>query len=165
MRVSVVTNSLASTNHPSVHAVYSRYRKRLLKRGVNVYELRPRISGALAEESDKPTTNLTLHSKVAVIDDQKLFVGSFNLDPRSLYINTEMGLSVASEELGAEMASSILRSLERKAYSLRLAKSGALRWHYMTRNGERIAANEPHTNFWRRLRTRLMSFLPIEGQM
>ena len=136
-----------------------------MKRGVELYELRPRLSRTLTEETGETTTKLTLHSKVAVVDGQQLFVGSFNLDPRSLYINTEMGLSVTSADLGTEMASSILHSLERKAYSLRLEKSGALRWRYMTKNGERVAANEPHTNFWRRFRTRLMSFLPIEGQM
>ena len=165
VRVVVITNSLASTNHSSVHAVYARYRKPLIGRGVELYELRPRLSGAFLEDNGKADMHLTLHSKVALVDRRDIFVGSFNLDPRSLYINTEMGMSVRCEELATEMAQGILRLLEYQAYSLRLARTGGLRWKYLTRNGERIAAREPHTNLWRRFKTRMMSFLPIEGQM
>ena len=165
VRVVVITNSLASTNHSSVHAVYARYRKPLIKRGVEIYELRPRVSGAFLEDDSRLETKLTLHSKVAVVDRRDAFVGSFNLDPRSLYINTEMGMSVRCEELATKMAQSILRSLERQAYSVRLARTGGLRWKYLTRNGERVAAKEPHTDLWRRTKTRMMSLLPIEGQM
>lgn len=165
VRVVVITNSLASTNHSSVHAVYARYRKPLIKRGVEVYELRPRLSGAFLEDTGRADMHLTLHSKVALVDRRDVFVGSFNLDPRSLYINTEMGMSVRCEELATDMSLSILRLLEYQTYSLRLSRTGGLRWRYMTRNGERISLKEPHTNLWRRIKTRLMSFLPIESQM
>ncbi|MFQ5608794.1 MAG: phospholipase D family protein [Woeseiaceae bacterium] len=165
VRVIVITNSLASTNHASVHAAYARYRKPLLKRGVELYELRPRLFGAEDEDDKVAGTRLTLHSKVAVIDRRVLFVGSFNLDPRSLYINTEMGMSVRSEQLGDEMAVSILGSLGQQSYSLRLSKTGSLRWKYLTRDGERTVNKEPHSDLWRRLKTWMMSLLPIEGQM
>ena len=165
VRVVVVTNSLASTNHSSVHAVYARYRKPLIRHGVEIFELRPRASGASLEDDSSLIAKLTLHSKVAVVDKRDAFVGSFNLDPRSLYINTEMGMSVRCEQLAIGMRHSILRSLKRHAYSLSLAPSGGLRWKYMTRNGERTAAKEPHTDLWLRIKTRMMSFLPIESQM
>ncbi|MDX1506718.1 MAG: phospholipase D family protein [Woeseiaceae bacterium] len=165
VRVVVITNSLASTNHASVHAVYARYRKPLLRRGVEIYELRPRASGASLEEDSSLIAKLTLHSKVAVVDRRDVFVGSFNLDPRSLYINTEMGMSVRCEQLATSMRHSVLRSLNRHAYSLRLAPNGGLRWKYMTRNGEKMAAKEPHTDLWLRIKTRLMGLLPIESQM
>jgi putative cardiolipin synthase len=105
VRVVIISNSLASTNHSSVHAVYARYRKPLLAKGVELYELRPHVN------SSDTTTKLTLHSKVATIDRIKMFVGSFNLDPRSLYLNTEMGMAVESDTLAGEMAISILDSL------------------------------------------------------
>ncbi len=164
VRVVIVTNSLASTNHSSVHAVYARYRKPLLRQGVELFELRPRISSSSAEEA-RPRLKVTLHSKLAVVDNETLFVGSFNLDPRSLYINTEMGMVVESNELARSVAQSIGNSLRRQAYSLRLARTGGVRWKYLTRNGERIASKEPHTTLWRRVKTKFMSFLPIESQM
>ena len=157
VRVVVITNSLASTNHSSVHAVYARYRKPLLRQGVELFELRPRRSD--------PDLKITLHSKVAVVDGEHLFVGSFNLDPRSLYINTEMGMAVASRELASSVAANIGDSLQNRAYSLRLARTGGIRWKYLSRDGEQIANKEPQTTIWRRSLTRLMSLLPIESQM
>ncbi len=157
VRVVVITNSLASTNHTSVHAAYARYRKPLLRQGIELYELRPQFS-----VSD---LKITLHSKVAVVDGASLFVGSFNLDPRSLYINTEMGMAVESRELAESVVASIGKSLLEQAYSLRLARNGGIRWKCLTHAGERIANKEPHTTIWRRGLTRLMSLLPIESQM
>ena len=165
VRVVVITNSLASTNHSSVHAVYARYRKPLLRQGVELYELRPRLSAPDSLTDNQSKAKITLHSKVAVVDRETAFVGSFNLDPRSLYINTEMGMAVASDEFAGAVAVSIGNSLERQAYSLRLSRTGGIRWKYVTRDGERVARNEPHTTIWRRALTRLMSLLPIEGQM
>jgi len=159
VRVIVISNSLASTNHSSVHAVYARYRKPLLKKGVELYELRPHVDSTDAE------TTLTLHSKIAAVDRAKLFVGSFNLDPRSLYLNTEMGLAVDSTELTGEMSESILDSLPEIAYKLELSPKGRLQWLLRTGSGDEVITTEPKTTWWRRFKTRLMSFLPIEGQM
>jgi putative cardiolipin synthase len=157
VRVVVITNSLASTNHSSVHAAYARYRKPLLRQGIELFELRPRRSN--------PDLKITLHSKVAIVDDERLFVGSFNLDPRSLYINTEMGMAVESSELASTVAANIGESLQNQAYSLRLARTGRIRWKHLSRDGEQIANKEPDTTIWRRSLTRLMSLLPIESQM
>lgn len=159
VRVVIVSNSLASTNHSSVHAVYARYRKPLLQQGVELYELRPRF------ESMQTDTKLTLHSKVATVDRQRLFVGSFNLDPRSLYLNTEMGMEVESDELAESMATSILDTLPDFAYKLRLSRKGRLQWLLQTAGVEEVITTEPQTSLWRRFLTKLMSLLPIEGQM
>jgi putative cardiolipin synthase len=159
VRVVIISNSLASTNHASVHAVYARYRKPLLRRGIELYELRPR-SRSMGTE-----TTLTLHSKVATVDRQRLFVGSFNLDPRSLYLNTEMGMAVESPELSGQMAVSILETLPDFAYKLRLSPKGRLLWLLQTADVEEVITTEPQTSLWRRFRTRLMGLLPIEGQM
>lgn len=159
VRVVIISNSLASTNHTSVHAVYARYRKPLLQHGVEMYELRPHAGPLPAQ------TRLTLHSKVATVDRKRLFVGSFNLDPRSLYINTEMAMSVESESLAGSMATSILDSLPDFAYKLRLSEKGRLQWLLQTAGVEEVITTEPQTGFWRRFLTRLMSLLPIEEQM
>jgi putative cardiolipin synthase len=165
VRVIIVTNSLASTNHDSVHAVYARYRKPLLRQGVELYELRSTPEREAADGADVDLAPLTLHSKVAVVDRTRLFVGSFNLDPRSFYINTEMGMVVDGPEMADSMASTGIESLQTTAYQLRLNGRGRLTWHYLEQGSSRVASTEPDTSFWRRFRTRLMGLLPIEGQM
>jgi putative cardiolipin synthase len=159
VRVVIISNSLASTNHSSVHAVYARYRKPLLQQGVELYELRPRFE---ATETD---TKITLHSKVATVDGQRLFVGSFNLDPRSLYLNTEMGMEVESQALTESMATSILDTLPDYAYKLRLSRKNRLQWLLQTAGVEEVITTEPQTSLLRRFLTKLMSLLPIEGQL
>ncbi len=163
VRVVIVTNSLASTNHSSVHAVYARYRKPLLRKGVELYELRRRSESSL-DASDAPV-NVTLHSKVAIVDRSELFVGSFNLDPRSLYINTEMGMAVTSEKLASDMTDSIERLLPTLTYRLELTESQKISWSYRRGDVTEALYTEPHTTIWRRISTWLMSLLPIEGQM
>ena len=159
VRVIIVSNSLASTNHASVHAVYARYRKPLLRQGIELYELRPRL------ETMPTDSKLTLHSKVATVDRERMFVGSFNLDPRSLYLNTEMGVAVDSKQLAGDMASSILESLPETAYKLELSPKGKLQWLLQTAGVQEIITTEPQSSLWRRFRTKLMSLLPIEEQM
>lgn len=159
VRVIIISNSLASTNHSSVHAVYARYRKPLLQNGVELYELRPRFEG-----TDVGTT-LTLHSKVAVVDRKCVFVGSFNLDPRSLYLDTEMGMMVESTGLAGSMAASILDTLPDFTYKMCVSGKGKLQWLLQTAGVEEVITTEPQTRLWRRFLTRLMSFLPIEEQM
>jgi putative cardiolipin synthase len=94
-----------------------------------------------------------------------MFVGSFNLDPRSLYLNTEMGMEVESDELAASMATSILDSLPDYAYKLRLSRKNRLQWLLQTAGIEEIITTEPQTSLWRRVMTKLLSLLPIEEQM
>jgi putative cardiolipin synthase len=159
VRVVIISNSLASTNHSSVHAVYARYRKPLLQQGVELYELRPRFEAVATD------TKITLHSKVATVDRKRLFVGSFNLDPRSLYLNTEMGMEVESDDLAESMATSILDSLPDFAYKLRLSRKNRLQWLLQTAGVEEIITTEPQTSLWRRFTTKLLSLLPIEEQM
>ena len=125
-----------------------------------LYELRPGFD-------ERVGTKTTLHSKVSVVDRARLFVGSFNLDPRSLYINTEMGLTAKSVEMATQMSTSFLESLEASTYRLSLSDSGHLLWCYPDGDGggDAVATVEPHAGRWRRIKTWLMSFLPIEGQM
>jgi len=165
VRVIVITNSLASTNHVSVHAVYERYRKPLLRQGIELYELRPDVPSQVTRDDGATPTKLTLHSKVAVVDAKRVFTGSFNLDPRSLYINTEMGMVVESAELATAMAADIAGALPKTAYRLKLRSNGGIEWAYKSGDGWLSSNTEPLASIWRRLMTRLLSYLPIEGQM
>ncbi|MEE8287765.1 MAG: phospholipase D family protein, partial [Gammaproteobacteria bacterium] len=92
VRVLVITNSLASTNHVPVHSGYAPYRKALLEAGIELYEIKV---DAMASAPDTPPgapDRLTLHTKAIIVDREIVFVGSLNVDPRSIDINTEMGL-------------------------------------------------------------------------
>ena len=89
VRVVVLTNSLASTNHVPVHAAYARYRKDVIDAGAELYEIRANDAQSLLYDEDGPE-HLTLHTKAVFIDSKKIFVGSLNLDPRSIELNAEI---------------------------------------------------------------------------
>ena len=91
VRVAIVTNSLASTNHVAVHSGYFYRRQALLEAGVELYEMRAYVGGDRGEVERR-----TLHGKFVIVDRQTLFVGSLNLDPRSIDLNTEMGMFIES---------------------------------------------------------------------
>ena len=102
--VTLITNSLASTNHAVVHGGYAPYRRDLLEAGVRLHEARPdtamsRITGAPAR--------LTLHAKFVVIDRSRALLGSLNLDPRSIELNTEMGIFIDSAPFAGRLADAI----------------------------------------------------------
>ncbi|MFC7608338.1 phospholipase D-like domain-containing protein [Teichococcus aestuarii] len=88
VRVTVITNSLAATDVVAVHAGYARYRPRLVELGIDLYELKR--SGAHGS-GVFGSRGASLHTKALMVDRDLVFVGSFNLDPRSANLNTEMG--------------------------------------------------------------------------
>ena len=96
IRVRIITNSLASQDQILVHSGYAPSRKRLLEQGVRLYEFRP----VLDETIDPADKIVTLHTKAFIVDRKVLFVGSFNFDPRSAYINTEQGVILYSTGAG-----------------------------------------------------------------
>jgi putative cardiolipin synthase len=164
VRVRIVTNSLASTNQTAVHAGYKRYRKALLAAGAEIFEL-----VSWADLTDFPGSdeivNTTLHSKVMVVDTSRLFVGSFNLDPRSAKINTEMGLLVSSPELAAEFIAGVDSVLETLTYRVTLNDKGKLAWHYTGDGKNIVKTKEPETSWWRRTNVWFLGLLPIEDQL
>ncbi|MEE4638207.1 MAG: phospholipase D family protein, partial [Wenzhouxiangella sp.] len=126
--VSVLTNSLAANDVVAVHGGYSRYRKRLLKGGVGLWELKAAI-GEEVERHIMPSSSASLHAKAASIDDSGLFVGSYNLDPRSTSLNSEQGIFVRSAELAGvfnQQFDQVLASRQTWALSL---DAGDLQWH------------------------------------
>ncbi len=163
--VTVVTNSLAATNQSSVHGGYAPARKPLLKMGVKLYEVRAdaSVSGDARVGSD--SAKATLHTKAFVIDRDHLFIGSFNFDPRSAFINTEMGVIIDSPKLAQEFVRRVHEATPHQTYEVFRNENGALRWRGLENDKEVILTKEPQTGFWRRFVAGLMRLLPIRGQL
>ena len=161
--VRVLTNSLAATDVWLVHAGYMKYRRPLLERGVRLYELRPEAAarGAPRPRASKATigsSRASLHGKSFVFDRSSVFIGSLNLDPRSLLHNTEVGVLVTSAELAGEVAALFERwASPEMAYEVTRGRNGGLQW----RPGG--FTTEPGAGFWRPLGAKFFSHLPIDS--
>ena len=109
VRVRVLTNSLAATDVTPVHAGYAKYREALLRGGVRLYELKPlgHQDSAERQRSGGGSSSASLHAKTFAVDRSRLFVGSFNLDPRSARLNTEMGVVIDSAALAARLSDAL----------------------------------------------------------
>ena len=160
----IVTNSLASTNHVAVHSGYARYRKRLIKAGAEIHEIRAEFTGDETGWGHSPEL-VTLHSKSTVIDRKTIFVGSLNFDPRSILINTEMGLFIESSDLGAVFTVKLFQSLPRTTYRVDLDEHDQLRWTYQYDGQQEILHKEPQAAWSRRFMAGFYGILPIEGQL
>ena len=164
IRIVMLTNSLASTDAVLTHAGYSRYRRELLRMGVELYELKP--TAALRRPGTK---NASLHAKSFVFDRCVLFVGSLNLDPRSAQLNTEIGVVFESPELAGRLAETLEQKLSRVAWRVEAVpgSEGRLQLNWVTDgNGQLVRAQvEPGCGFWKQSQAVLMVWLPIESQM
>jgi putative cardiolipin synthase len=165
VEVKVVTNSLATTNHSVVHSGYAPARKPLLEMGVKLYEIRP-DAYTLAEKPGGSNTPLaTLHTKSFNVDRRELFIGSFNWDPRSIDINTELGVIIHSTEIAGQAATRLASLLPNVAYEVVLDDAGRLRWIDQSGDEPVILTSEPQTSWWRRFSAGFMRILPIKGQL
>jgi len=164
VRVTVLTNSLAATDEPLVHTGYARYRPRLIDAGVQLYELVPSRTRQNKRLGVFGSSSGRLHAKTAVVDGDKSFIGTMNLDPRSRTQNTELGVFVESRELAREMLRVIDASREHSAYRVRRAPgSGELQW--LARDGdqgETVHDSEPESTLWLRLHNLLLGVLVPE---
>jgi putative cardiolipin synthase len=171
VRVRILTNSLASTNHSIVHSGYAKYRKRLLRAGVELYEMNKKYSDKdrKDEKGEHGSSEAVLHAKSFVLDREKVFIGSLNLDPRAIYHNTEIGVVLKSSEIANEMGDWFDQNIEQVAFRLELHTnengSEKILWHGMENGEERIYSVEPHTGFCLRFGIGCISFLPIESQL
>ncbi|HEY6511898.1 MAG TPA: phospholipase D family protein [Burkholderiaceae bacterium] len=126
--VDVTTNSLGATDEPLVHAGYSKYRLAMLKMGVRLQELGATLSQQSSQLGDFRSSSGRLHAKLAVVDGQRLFIGSMNMDGRSDRHNTELGLVIHSRELAAEVAELFRAGAQRATYRLQLAENDRIEW-------------------------------------
>lgn len=159
-RVRILTNSLAANDVAAVHGGYSHYRPRLLKGGVQLWELKP-LLGSTRESSLFGSSGASLHTKALSIDDRTLFVGSYNLDPRSTWLNCEQGVLVDSPALAAQFRK-IFESQTTGARAWHVTgRKGALRWN----DDSGSSTSEPGTTFSRRLLTWFARILRIDAQL
>jgi putative cardiolipin synthase len=163
VQVRILTNSLRSNNHTAAHSAYRHYVHTLIRHGADLHEVR-----ALAKDRSRymrtpvDQKHLGLHAKVLLIDDDLSFVGSANLDPRSLNINTEMGLLVRSREFSQSLRECLGVDFERRnAWHLQESADGQLRWV-----GDDVVLHEqPAESMLQRLEDWFLGALPIGDKM
>ncbi|WP_157071615.1 phospholipase D family protein [Steroidobacter denitrificans] len=164
--VTVLTNSLAATDVAAVHSGYSRYRASLLEGGVCLYELKALAPSEHVQRMRLGSSRASLHTKAAIIDRRLVFVGSFNIDPRSAQLNCEMGAWIDSEKLACQMADLFKDAVRpENSYTVSLDERGRTRWSELVGGVEVFHDRDPHANGWRRAVTWLLGLLPIESQL
>jgi putative cardiolipin synthase len=167
VRVRMLTNSLASNDMLPAHSGYAKTRRRLLEDGMELYELRPDTDAFRPGWSLRSGgSRAALHAKAMAFDREAVFIGSFNLDPRSAAINTEAGLYIESPELAekltAYMATGVVPA---NSYHVLLDPDGKIVWETV-KDGQTVRYhNEPDTGFRRRFVAGLWKLLPIDSQL
>ncbi|HEY6941298.1 phospholipase D family protein [Dokdonella sp.] len=160
--VKVLTNSLSATDEPEVHAGYGKYREDLLKAGVELYELKG-LRGVTGQHAYGTSSGVSLHAKAMVVDHRLVFVGSMNFDPRSVALNTEMGVIVESTGLADAIEQFFAHATEPdNAYRVGLV-GGHLHW--TGKDDGRVVEfdHDPGSSRWQRAKLRVLRVLPIEG--
>ena len=173
VRLRILTNSLAATDVGAVHAAYGKCRKALLQCGASLYELKPDAEAGRADaDSSKEqkmlggSSTASLHAKSFALDRNRVFVGSFNLDPRSTSLNTEMGLVIESPTLANAISNLLDTEADDKAYRVVLGADGHhLEWVERTATGEVRHTHEPNTGVLDRAGVKFLSWLPIDWLM
>jgi putative cardiolipin synthase len=164
IKVRVLTNSLESTDVSAVHAGYAKRRKALLESGIELWELK---RGQAPEDPEgkgsKGSSSASLHAKTFAVDSERVFVGSFNFDPRSARLNTELGVVFGSPVLGEQLGRAFETQVRQHAYEVRLTDDKRdLVWIERTPSGEKRYDSEPGTSVFRRMSVGFLSILPIE---
>lgn len=164
VQVSVLTNSLEATDVSVVHAGYAKHRQALLRAGVRLYELR-RDSGAPKAALFTGwvgSSAASLHAKTFVVDGERLFVGSFNFDPRSAVLNTELGFVIESPAMASKVAAAFDRAIPERAYELRLTDGDTITWIERADGLTTTHTREPGAGPLQRMVIGLLSLLPID---
>ena len=166
VKLKILTASMAANNHTAAHSHYKKYRRRILDAGAELYEFRHDPSSAISGQANtSPVTPdfVSLHVKALVGDRQRCFIGSLNLDPRAMEINTENGLYIESPELAEQLAKEFeALMLPENAWRVHLDKQDkTLYW----KSSKGIVHSQPARSFWQRLSDIFFRMLPIESQL
>ena len=162
VRVVVITNSLATNNHVVAHTGYRQWRREVLAAGVELYELRTDAEAlSLYVTPPSEATRLGLHTKAVVIDRERAFVGSPNVDPRSMVLNTEIGVVGDGPAFAARVAALIERDIApQNAWRVTMDEQGWLTWS----NSDEVVRRQPAQGFKQRVIEFLLNLLPIKNQ-
>jgi putative cardiolipin synthase len=163
VQVRILTNSISSNNHLTAHSAYRKHVERLVKMGVDVHEVRAYAKDRdVYIESPVEDKSLCLHAKVLIFDSGRVFIGSANLDPRSMRINTEMGLLIESPALNEQLRAVLEPDFSlRNAWHLKLNKAGHMSWV----SDDEVMSHQPTHSFMRRIEDWFLTLLPIEDEM
>lgn len=164
VKVRILTNALEATDVLPVHAGYAKRRKDLLKSGVILYEMKRLSSAPKKNPGIGPfgSSASSLHAKTFAIDGQRAFIGSFNFDPRSMHLNTELGFIIDNPMLAGDIEASLETGVPERAYEVRIDERGKLYW--LEWNGKEIVRldSEPNSGWFKRAALSVLGILPIE---
>ena len=166
VRTRLLTNSLAANDVLPVHAGYVKHRRRLLRSGVELYEFRRQAVGSRSDiQLSGGPSDASLHAKVAVFDRRVTWVGSFNLDPRSALLNTELAIVIHGETIAEQAARMIERDLEPdRAWQAVLVPraSGVMRvaWHGLRNDRMTWLGHEPDASWLQRAIVNVLKLIP-----
>jgi len=165
VKVRILTNSFEANDVIPVHAGYAKYRKPLLKAGVQLYELK--VNHAIEENKADlgfmGSSGASLHAKTFAVDERLVFVGSFNFDPRSARLNTEMGVVIDNPRLAQNIHKHFQQDLQRQAYRLELDQDGNIIWlEYQSPDDNKIYHEDPNSTALHRMMLTLIGWLPIQ---
>ncbi|MBA2057786.1 phospholipase D family protein [Psychrobacter cryohalolentis] len=165
IEIKILTNSFDATDVTAVHSGYSQWRPSLLRAGVKIYELKSTASEEKRENKlwkARSQSSTSLHAKAFAVDDYQVFIGSYNVDPRSANINTEMGVIINDEELATQLHGALSDDLLNQAYEVKLLENGDLQWHTMEKDKKVIYDSEPRVDVSDHVWLTIMSWLPID---
>ena len=177
IQVRVLTNSFKANDVFLVHAFYGKYRKNLLKDNVDLYEFlsvpeTENLNANTEEIAEKAKVSLkglsqsSLHAKLMAIDQKQVFIGSFNFDPRSAYLNTEIGVLLDSPNLARAVHQTMDQNLSKYAYKLVLDANNKINWKIKRQDGSiKTYLKEPKMKWWQKAGVKVISWLPLEGFM
>lgn len=165
-KVRVLTNSAASTDEPPAQAGYDNTRKALLQAGVDLYELRQNSNMKRKWSLLTGKSTAALHAKGIVFDRQSAWIGSFNLDPRSIGLNTEVGVMIDSPEIAAQVADFMEGTMSPgSAYRVTLDEKSNLLWTTEIDGKEVRYHSDPAIGLWRRVEIGTLRLLPIQNEL
>lgn len=179
--IRILTNSFASNDVEFVHSFYSPYRKALLDSGIALYEFLPITQIEQFMDSDAQispnhvknvpkadlikggSSHASLHAKTITIDKKQVFIGSMNLDPRSVIYNTELGVLLDSPQLAQHLHYEMQHNLENYAWQLQLDENQNIIWTLPQTQPDLILTQEPQMTWWQKTGLTMFSWLPVES--
>ncbi|MEL7290372.1 MAG: phospholipase D family protein [Pseudomonadota bacterium] len=159
--ITIVTNSLASNDVFAVHGWYAKYRRPLVKGGVQLWEIKS-TANSNSQWSMTGSSRASLHAKIVMVDQRMLFVGSMNWDPRSGELNTEMAAVIEQPEYVEKTLARLPIELKNNAYLMGV-EDNQLVWRDLST--DTTLTSEPNASIWRKIGAWLAGLLPIENQL
>lgn len=164
-RIRLLAPAMESNNHTMAHSHYKKYRKKILRNGAELYEFRGQPSEELRADSDTPPIRskfISLHTKAFVLDQRYVLLGSLNIDPRSIEINTEHMLIIDSPVLAQRLYDQYAEmTAPENAWKVSLNEKGKLRWT----SSEGVVKNQPARGFGQRCSDFFWRLMPVESQL